>query len=138
MADAVQSIGLGTTAWIDDGASSAYVQIFNLVSVTPPAPKLGLAESKTLSGGTTVKKIPTLFEAGEVSIKQQFTNAGFARVETLRKAKTASHVKVVITDESSGTTIIAPGLFTQNKTDSLEADKINEFESLFELTDATT
>ena len=84
----------------------------------------------------TAYATPTMFDPTELTIRQQHTNAGFARVETLRKAKTLSNVKLVIVDDSTGTTIISPGYFTENKMDSVEPDKVTEFETTFTLNDA--
>lgn len=137
MADKVESIGYGSTVFINDGAVNAYVLIDNLVDCDPPAEKLGHVESKRLAiTGRVITSIPTLFDPGEIQIKQQFTQAGFARLETLRKARTVSNVKFSMIDDVSATVVIAPGYFLQNKTSKLEPDKITEFTSMFRVSGA--
>lgn len=132
MAAAVESIGYGTQVFIDDGALNAYVQVFNVVSVDPGSEKLNTVESKYLEiANSVIRKVPTLFDGGTIMIKQQFSGTGFARINTLKTAKTHSNVKIIVDDESSGTTIIAPGYFTDNKPSSIEADKITEFDTEF-------
>lgn len=132
MADKAESIGYGSLLYINDGASSAYVVIDNVVDAEPPAEKLGTVESKRLSiSGGVLVHVPTLFDPGEVQIKQQFTQAGFSRLEGLRKAKTKSNVKFTMVDDTSTTVVIVPGYFTQNKLSKLEADKITDFTSSF-------
>ena len=132
MAAVAESIGYGSQVYIDDGASNAYVQVFNVVSIDPGSEKLNTVESKYLEiADSVIRKVPTLFDGGTIMIKQQFSNAGFARINTLKTAKTHSHVKVTIDDDSTGTTIIAPGYFTDNKPSTIEADKITEFDTEF-------
>lgn len=128
MADKVESIGFGTQVYVDDGASNAYVGVDNLVDCDPPAEQLGTVESKRLNiAGGVLVKVPTLFSPQDCQLRQQFTNAGFARMEGIRKAKAKRNFKFTIVDDVTGTTVIVPGYITQNKTDKVEADKITEF-----------
>jgi hypothetical protein len=139
MADKVESIGYGTTVFVDDGASSAYVGIDNLIDCDPPAEKLNTVESKRLNiAGGVLVSVPTLFDPGECQVYQQFTNAGFSRMETLRKAKTLCHFKFTIVDDVSGTTVIVPGYVTQNQTEKVEADKITAFTTMFKVAGAAS
>jgi hypothetical protein len=137
MADKLETIGYGTIVYIDDGTSHAYVAVDNLVDCDPPAEKLGTVESKRLNiTAGVIVSVPTLFDPGEVSLRQQFTQLGFSRVETLRKAKTKSNFKFSIPDDTSTTVVIAPGYITQNKTSKVEADKITEFVTTFKVAGA--
>jgi len=127
-----ESIGFGSTLHVNDGASNAYVQVFNLNTFTPPSEKLNTVESKRLdTPGAVIVKVPTMFDPGECSAKLQFSQAGFARFETPRKAKTKINLKFTVVDDVSTTVVIVPGYVTQNKADAVEPDKITEFEVMF-------
>lgn len=132
MAAVAESIGYGTTVYIDDGVANAYVQMFNVVSIDPGSSKLGTVESKRLDlANSHIVEVPTLFKGGDIMVKQQFSNAGFTRINTLKNAKTLSNLKTTIVDDSTGTTVIAPGYFVENKPSSIEADKITEMDITF-------
>lgn len=140
MAVGDESIGFGATCEIDDGGTgaatgAAYTVVGMITSLGVPSDTTGIVESKRLDlPGGKVRKIATLLDGGEFSIKQQFTNAGFSRMEALRVAhqanKTFNLFKITIPDDDGDTEVIVPGIVTQNKTDALEADKITEFETM--------
>ena len=135
MAVGDESIGFGATLEIDDGgtgaASGAYTEVPMITSLGVPARTTGIAESKRLDlPQAVIKKIATLKDGGEFSIKQQFTNAQFARLEVIREARQTNNFKITIPDDDGDTEIIVPGIITANKTDALEADKITEFETM--------
>lgn len=134
-----ESIGYGTTCFINDGGAGAYVQMFNVVSIDPGSSRLQTTESKRLDlTDRHIVEVPTLFKGGDITIKQQFSNAGFPRINTLKDARTLSNFKVTITDDAAGTTVIAPGYFVENKPASIEADKITEMDITFTVTGKRT
>lgn len=139
MADKVESIGYGSNAYIDDGAANAYVVVDNLLDFDNAAPKLGTAESKRMNTpNATIVKVATLFDGGEVSITQQHTQAGWTRLETLRKARAVKHVKLSVIDDTSTSVRVVPGLFVQNKQSKVKPDGITEFVTTFVVTGQET
>jgi hypothetical protein len=132
MADTKESIGYGSQAYIDDGSASAYVIVDMLLEFENAAPKLGTVDSKRLdTPNATIVKVPTLFDGGECSLTQQFSQAGWTRLETLRKARAYKHVKFSVIDDTSTSVRIVPGLFTENKIDKVVADEITKFTTTF-------
>src|SRR5262249_40508397 len=134
-----ESIGYNTLIFIDDGASNAYTAVDNVVSADPAAEKLNTVESKRLTiSGAIIVHVPTLFDPGEITIQQQFTQLGFSRMEGLRKNKTKKNLKVTLPDDTSTTTTISPFYVLQNKLSKVEADKITEFVSTLRVVGATS
>lgn len=134
MAVGDESIGLGATVTIDDGGTgaepgAAATEVDAIISIVPPSVSTGTTESKRISAGR-VRKIATIEDGGDFSIKQQFTHAGWARMEAIRAAKHRSTYVITIPDDDGDTEITVVGVITQNKTDSLESDKITEFETM--------
>lgn len=132
--DAEESIGFGGTVDIDDGGTGAapgasFVNVVNVVTLGVPSIKTNTTESKRLTLAR-IRKIATIEDGGEFSIKQQFTNAGFARMETIRTAKARHTFRITVPDDDSDTVIEVVCLITENKTDSLESEKITEFETM--------
>jgi hypothetical protein len=80
------ALGSGTTATIDDGASSAHVAIPGLLSVTAPDPEIGSYDDTDLSStpGTLVKAPLSRAEPGSISLRMKYTAAQFTRFELLR------------------------------------------------------
>ncbi len=108
-----------------------------IVTLGVPSEVVGTVESKRLDlPGGVIKKLATLKNGGSFSITQQFTNAGFARMETIRAAKSEKHYKFTIPDDDGDTEITVPGIITENKTSGLEAEKITEFETMVEVSGA--
>jgi hypothetical protein len=133
-----ESIGLNATVQIDDngaGAASglAFANIDNIISIVPPAEVLQTVISKRVDmpGGRLIV-VPTVFEPGKGSIRQDFTHAGYARMESLRKNKVLAAFKFTIPDDGGNTIVTVSGYVTQNKTDSVEPDKITEFEMMID------
>ncbi|AMV30056.1 hypothetical protein VT84_37025 [Gemmata sp. SH-PL17] len=135
MAVGDESIGFGATCEIDDSgngsADGTFVELPMITSLGVPARTTGIAESKRLDlPQAVIRKIATLKDGGEFSIKQQFTHAQFARLETIRENRQTNNFKITVPDDDGDTEITVPGIITANKTDSLEADKITEFETM--------
>lgn len=140
MAVGDESIGFGATCEIDDGGTGAatgaeYTEVDMIVTLGVPSEKTGIVESKRIDlPGGVIRKLATLKDGGEFSIKQQFTNAGFVRMQALRNAhqadKTWNLFKITVPDDDGDTEIIVPGIVTENKIDGLEAEKITEFETM--------
>lgn len=134
MAVGDESIGHGATVFIDDGgtgaaAGAASTEVEAVVSLGVPAVTTGTAESKRLTVAR-VRKIATIEDGGEFSIKQQFTHAGYARMEANRSNKNRLTFEITVPDDDGDTVVTVVGLITANKTDALEVDKITEFESM--------
>ena len=66
------------------------------------------------------------------TIRQDFTHAGYSRMESLRKNKVLCAFKYTIPDDDGDTIVTVSGYITENKTDSVEADKITEFETMID------
>lgn len=123
-----ESIGYNSTLFLDDGGSNAYVQVFNIVSYDAGGPTLGTAESKRLDlTNATLVEVATLLKPGDITWKQQFSNAGFTRNNTILLARSPKNVKTTTMDDSTGTVIIAPGYLVENK-HNVESDKITELD----------
>lgn len=128
MADKVESIGYNSAAYIDDGGASAYVVVDNLLDFDNAAPKLSVIESKRLNTpNATIVKVAGLFDGGEATLTQQHTQAGWSRLETLRRARAVKHVKFSVIDDTSTSVRIVPCLFVHNKQSKVQPDKITEF-----------
>lgn len=132
MAVGDESIGFGGTVQIDDGGSgaapgAAFTILDHIVTLGIPAPKIGTAESKRL-GLARIRKIATIEDGGEITIKVQFTNAQWARLETIRLAKQRNNWKFTVPDDNGNTVVTVVCLVTENKIDPLEPDKITDFE----------
>lgn len=140
MAVGDESIGFGATCEIDDGGNgaasgAAYTEVDMIVTLGVPSEKTNIVESKRLDlPGGVIRKLAALKDGGEFTIKQQFTNAGFARMEALRNThqedKTYNLFKITVPDDDGDTEVIVRGIVTENKTDGLEAEKITEFETM--------
>lgn len=128
-----ESIGYGSTLYINDGASNAYAQAFNLVDMTPPHETLGTTTSKRLdSPGGVIGKVATMFTPGQSKATFQFDSVNYARFETLRKAKTNCNFKFTVNGATAAVVTIAPGFVTECAYSKVEGDKIVEFEVSFE------
>ncbi len=127
MAAGTESIGLNLTVTVSG------LTITNIISVVPPSEILQVIESKRvdLPGGVIVK-VPALLDPGKGSIQQDFTHAGYLQQETIRKAKVAVPFVFTIPDDGGNTVITVSGFITENKTNSVEADKITEFETMID------
>lgn len=128
------TIGYGGTLEINDGGGSSYVAVDGIVSLGIPNYTLGTVESKRLSN-TIIKKLPTIRKGDSFTIKQEFTNAGFARMKALLNARVEKLFRFTIPDDAGDTEIIVPGLVVSNKVADLEVDKITEFDTMVEISD---
>lgn len=139
-----ESIGLGFTVQIDDNGAGAanglaFTVVDNIIAAVPPAEVLKTIESKRMDmpGGRLIV-IPTIFEPGKGSIRVDFTHAGYARFESLRKNKIPASFKWTIPDDGGNTIVTVTGYVTENKTDSIEPDKITEFEAMINFSGVQT
>ncbi len=132
MAVGDEQIGYGGTLEINDGVGPTFVVVDKIISLGIPSQKLGIVESKRLDlSGRVIKKLATLIDPGEVSVKIQFTNEGFERFIAIRDAcqtGTEYQARFTIPDDEGDTEITVPVIVTEVKTDPLEAEKITEFE----------
>src|SRR5438874_1677675 len=109
MAVGDETIGYAGTVTIDDGGTGAApggpaTAVDHIVSLGIPEIKVGTAESKRL-GLARIRKIATIEDGGELSIKMQHTNAGWIRFEALRSNKYRSTFVFTIPDDNGNTTI---------------------------------
>lgn len=137
MAVGDESIGLGATVAIDDGGTGAapgasVEEVDALLTIDPPSIKTGTVESKRLANGR-LRKIATIEDGGSWSFNQQFTNAGYERMEAIRTNKQRNEYTVTIPDDDGDTVITVVCLITENKKNAIEADKITEFETMLEV-----
>jgi hypothetical protein len=139
MADTAEQIGYGDTILIDDGASSAYVVIDNVIDFDPPDEQLGIVVGKYLTmTNRRLTKTPTVFDPGQARIKQHMSQVGYSRMEGLKKNRTKKNFKYVMLDNVSNTTVIVAGYVRSNKHGPVVADEIKTFESQIEHTGEQT
>lgn len=139
MAVGDESIGDGSTVEVNDGGGDAFVEIDMVIDFDVPSEQVGTVESKRLNlPGQVIKKLATLKKPGSFTIRQNFTNAGYARMEAIRATSqtTPKEWKFTITDDDGDTEITVPGIITENKVTKIEADKITEFETMVEVSGA--
>jgi hypothetical protein len=139
MAVGDETIGDGSIVEVNDGGGDAFVEVDLVISIGVPSEVVGTVDSKRLNlTGRVIKKLATLKQPGTISIKQQFTKAGYARMEAIRATDqtTPKQWKITIEDDDGGTEITVPGIITENKVDSVEADKITEFETMVQVSGA--
>lgn len=137
MAVGEESIGFGGTLEINDGAGDTFVAVDMIVTLGIPNYTVGTVESKRLDlPGGVIKKLATLKNGGSLTVKQQFTNAGYARMNALRDAKAEKQFRFTIPDDDGDTQVTVPGLVTANKVSDLDAEKITEFDTTIEVSGA--
>lgn len=139
MAVGDESIGDGSTIEVNDGAADAFVEIDQVIDFDVPSEQVGTVESKRLNlDGGVIRNLATLKKPGSFTIRQNFTNAGFARMEAIRTGSqvTPKQWKFTVTDDDSDTEITVPGILTENKITKVEADKITEFETMVQVSGA--
>jgi len=139
MAVGDETIGDGSTIEVNDGGGDAFVEIDQVIDFDVPSEQVGTVESKRLNlPGQVIKKLATLKKPGGFTIRQNFTHAGYARMEAIRATSqtTPKQWKFTITDDDGDTEITVPGILTENKVTKIEADKITEFETMVEVSGA--
>lgn len=135
MAVGDETIGFGGTLEVNDGVADAYVVVPMIVSLGLPQDTVGTVESKRLDlPNRRIIYLPTLVDGGEVSIRIQHTNAGYARFAALRDAYTEKNFKFTIPDDDGDTVITVPGIVTAARHDPLEAETITVFEVVVRVT----
>jgi hypothetical protein len=127
------TIGFGGTVEVDDGGGGAFVEIDAVLTLGVPTITTGTVESKRLASDF-IKKLATVNKGESLSIKQEFTNAGYARMEALRDRAT-HRFRFTIPDDNGDTVITAPCIVTANKVADMESDKITEFDTMLEIAD---
>lgn len=139
MAVGDESIGDGSTIEVNDGGGDAFVEIEQVVDFDVPSEQVGTVESKRLNlAGGVIRNLATLKKPGSFTIRQNFTNAGYARMEAIRSGDqtTPKQWKFTVTDDDGDTEITLPGILTENKVTKIEADKITEFETMVQVSGA--
>lgn len=131
-----ETIGFGGTLEINDGGGGSFVPVDKIVTLGIPAYTTGTVESKRLDlDGGVIKKLATLKNGGNLTVKIQFTHAGYARMKALEDR--AEHLfKFTVPDDDGDTEITVPGIVTLNKTSDLDAEKITEFDMTVEVSGA--
>jgi hypothetical protein len=116
----MSAIGYGSTLQINDGASSAFEDVDNLVDIDPPDEMWGDTQSKRLDlASQQLTYVKTLKDGGEFSFTYEFDSTAFARMEALKGADKS--YKITPTGGSART---VPGFLTKNKMNQIQADGI--------------
>lgn len=75
-----RQIGYGASVYINDGNGGAYQEIENIISITPPNPKVGKADITHLnSPAYWMESIPGLLDPGEVTVTCRYTDEEYER-----------------------------------------------------------
>lgn len=118
------TIGLGAKLEVNDGASSAFVEIPALLNLTVPDPEFGAAESKLLSQASdkTIRMVPTMKTPGEFQFQYEFDGDVKDRLDDLLGV--SKQWKPTLVDGVSTWTKTVPGFLKSNKLDQVEPDQI--------------
>lgn len=104
------SIGYGAVFAIESATPDTYVNVAEVVSVTPPALKRGYEDATHIASDNRIKEfIPGLFEYGEAQLTLNFTSAQFDTLLTAAKSTTGGKYRITLPDTS---TIVFEGFFT--------------------------
>jgi hypothetical protein len=121
----MSQIGLSSKVEIDDGASSAFVEITNVTSLGCPDITLGMVESKRLNiTNRTIRKVPAMFDRGEITITYEFSDTEKDRLDGLRDAVTEKSFKFTIEYGVTDWTETIKGYVTKNVINEVVADEI--------------
>ncbi|MES2208584.1 MAG: hypothetical protein V4515_00110 [Chloroflexota bacterium] len=133
----MSQIGCGWALAVDDGASSAFVAIDDITSLTPPDDgPVGAAESKRLDiSAYTVTRVPTVITPGAFSFSYEFDKTQYARLAALKR--TAKNWKVTSTDGTPWTRTV-PGFLAQQVIQPVTADGIVTVDVSVEVTGAAS
>lgn len=97
-------LGFGTKIQVDDGASSAFVDLVEVTSITVPTGEDGRVEYSHLGQvGRGKLYLPGLKEPGEVTVEQNATEAELVRLNTIKAAATTKNWKVILPDGATFT-----------------------------------
>lgn len=133
-AEGDESIGFGGRFECDDNDDNNFVNIPKVESLGVPDETTGVVESKPLDlAGAVVRKIATIHNGGNFQVKIQLTAAVRARLETIRTNRKARKFRIKIPIDTGTLQITVPGIVTSNKIDDLEAEKINTFTCMIEV-----
>jgi hypothetical protein len=136
----MSAIGFGSKVAIDDGTSSAFVDVTGLVSITPNAEEVGKVESKRLDlVARTITSVQTLQKPGVLQYTYEMSPLEFSRHEGLRRNSTTNkstpkNWKVTIADDTTPTVKTVPGFITKNAIQPVNAEGITEVQVEVEIT----
>lgn len=118
-----KQIGLGWDLAVNDGASSAFVNIDQIIDLTAPDDgPYGMVESKTLDlSSNQVTRKPTVKTPGNFTFTYEFDKTQYARLDALKG--TEKSWKVSSTDGTPWTRTV-PGVLTQQVISGVVADGI--------------
>ncbi len=133
MAVGDETIGFGGTIEIDDGGGSSFIELAAVVSLGIPVYTTGTVESKRLNR-EVVKFLPTIAKGEALTIRHNFTNANWARVEAIRG--TEKNFRFTVPDDDGDTVRTVPGIITANKTSDLDPEQVTMIETMVQVSDA--
>ena len=120
-----ESIGYGATLEINDGASSAFVEVPKLEKLGFPNETTGTAESKTLDlPEAVIRKLPTLKDGGSFTFTYEVLAETYERVETIRKARSIKEYRVTVPVDTGTIEVVVKGFISANQIEDIEAEKI--------------
>lgn len=120
-----ESIGFGGVLEINDGVADAFVVVPKVESLGIPDETTGTVESKPLDlPQAVIRKLATIHNGGNFSVKIQLMAAIRARLETIRKTRKPKNFRFSVPIDEGTLKITVPGIITSNKIEDLEAEKI--------------
>lgn len=116
-------IGSGWALAVNDGASSAFVDIAAITEVQPPEDGVvGMAESKTLDGGGVVSRVPTVKTPVDFTFTYEHSKARFDRIDAHKG--NSKNWKITDTTPSTPWSKTFPGVLTSHVQQPVNADGI--------------
>lgn len=133
-------VGFRANLYVNDGASQAYVQFDDLVTVTLPSRKIEPKDSTCLNQSSVYKTYLSgiLIEPGQLKFKLRFTEANLERMETLlgkvlQTSSVATNFKIMSPDPDGagsifGKTITFDGWVSEIGETEFSREDLVEFE----------
>lgn len=121
----MSQIGLGSSVAIDEVTPLTFVVVPNVTSLGVPDVTLNTTESKRLDiTNSTIRKIPTMFDRGEVTFTYEFDSTTKDRLDGIRDAKTENSYRFTIEFGATDWTETLKGYLTKNVVNEVVADEI--------------
>lgn len=120
----MSSVGYGATLELDDGASSAYVAIADLVDIDPPEETATVVSSKRLSltGGVLTKTATGIRDPGTFTFTYELSAANKARLDLVKGVQ--KNWKFTLPSVGGNYVKVVPGILTSNKIKAVTAEEI--------------
>lgn len=133
----MSQIGSGWALAVNDGASSAFVDVDDITELQPPeGVVIGMAESKRLDGGGVVTRVPTVGTPGNFTFTYEHTKTQFERLDALKG--TEKNWKVTDITPATPWTRTVPGVLTSHVQQPVSADGIVLVVATVEVTGAAS